>query len=233
VIIDYRKIEGNEYGFPPWLMAKLDCPSAGEGVHNWLWHAACALRHYVEIDKGIEIARVFMTRDENPPGEIARTFENAYSQEYHGLPAEASAYCAEEFPKNPAEVERIFRSYKKNPLKLLRDASNPIPDIVGVLDALYSDDDLICVGNAIYARGVKHGYTANTLQKKILVQADDLSNFSQIVPNPMLREWGYTRNGKESERSVDNAAILRTYAVTDFDFTLQGVFGGGHPKDHG
>jgi hypothetical protein len=110
---------------------------------------------------------------------------------------------------------------------MLKDASNPIPSLVGVLDALYDDDDFLCIGNANYDKRVnKCGYSSTTLKKKILVQADDLHTFAQIVPNPMRKEWGYTKTeGKESVRSVDNAAIDRTYAVTDFDMTLEGVFG--------
>ena len=41
----------------------------------------------------------------------------------------------------------------------------------------------------------------------------------------MRKWWGLTQSGDPSERSKENAAIDRKYAVTDFDFTLEGAFG--------
>ena len=67
MIIDYRQIHGNEYGFPQWLMEKLECPAAGEGVHIWIFRVGLSLRHYVEIDEAEDIVRSPMTREENPP----------------------------------------------------------------------------------------------------------------------------------------------------------------------
>jgi hypothetical protein len=229
VIINYQEIEGSEYGLPPWVMTKLEgCPAGGEGVHNWLWHIALALRHYVEIDEGVEIARVFMTRGENPAGEVINTFENAYATEYHGLPYEA--YGEEEYEPNPEAVERIYRSYKLSPLTLLKSVSHPIPDLPTIIDRLYFKRDFVCYGNAFYnKKGEKQGYNAITLLQVNLVTGyamETLYEYAQIVPNPMTAEEGCTKGGKTSARSIENAAVHRRYAVTDFDFTVEGAFGG-------
>jgi hypothetical protein len=112
VIINYREIEGNEYGFPPWLMEKLeDCPASGEGVHNWIYRVALSLRHYADVEDAMDIIKTYMTRDENPAGEVYRSVLNAYEAEYHGLPDEA--YRQDELPMNPLEVERIYRKWQE------------------------------------------------------------------------------------------------------------------------
>ena len=61
-------------------------------------------------------------------------------------------------------------------------------------------------------------------RRNLSVEIDDPWT-PQIVPNPMRGEKGHTQAGKESERSLENAALHRKYAVTDFDFTLAGAFG--------
>jgi hypothetical protein len=232
MIIDYQKIHGNEYGFPPWLMEKLVCPAAGEGVHRWIYRVGLSLRHYVyEARDAAEIVHAHITRAESPPGEIYSSLCNAYESEgdddfdYH------SWSPSDEQLRSPSFVKHIYDDCwdgKKTALQTLKECSNPIPDIKGILNRLYADEHYVCIGNAIIdSQGVKRGYSSTTLEKKYLVRADDLESFAQIVPNPMRKGWGYTKGGDPSERSKDNACADhdRKYAVTDFDFTLEGPFG--------
>jgi hypothetical protein len=228
MIIDYRKIHGNEYGFPEWLMEKLVCPASGDGVHIWIFRVGLSLRHYVEIDEAQDIVHEHMTRSESPPGEIYSSLCNAYEAEDDGFDHQRDWTPSDADLRSLSFVKHIYDSWKGKgtALQTLKDDSHPIPDIAGVLNRLYADEDYVCIGNAIIDKhGNKCGYSSTTLQKKYLVQADDLGSYAQIVPNPMRKEWGLTQSGDPSERSKDNAAIDRIYAVTDFDFTLEGAFG--------
>jgi hypothetical protein len=236
MIIDYRQIHGNEYGFPAWLMEKLDCPAAGEGVHIWIFRVGLSLKHYVGIDEAEEIVEEHMTREENPPGEIHASLVKAYASESDGSAGrdyeagEGRSVGERQLPdeklRNPALVWNIHNMWwqsKKPALQTLKEFSNPIPDRMGIINHLYSDGEWICVGKAlINDQGQKLGYTAYSVQKKASVEIDP---WSQIVPNPMRGEKGRTQAGRESERSLENAALHRKYAVTDFDFTLEGTFG--------
>jgi len=228
MIIDYVAIHGNEYGLPPWLMTKLEnCPASGEGVHRWIYTMGLSLRHYVEIDDACDIVHDYMTRSESPPGEIWHSLANAYEAESDGFDHQMDRTPTTEELRDPAKVERLYRSWKskKTAMQTLEAVSNPIPDIAGVLNRLYADGEWICVGTAnIDDRGKKWGYTAYSVQKSYAV-ANEPQLWSQIVPNPMRMEKGHTKQGKESERTLENAALLRKYAVTDFDFTLEGKFG--------
>jgi hypothetical protein len=236
MIINYREIHGNDYGFPTWLMEKLDCPAAGEGAHSWMYRAFLSLRHYVEIDEAVEIVRENMTRRESPEGEVRRSAENAYKTEYHGLPSEAKylglpreAYQTPllEDLRDPDAVERIYGNWKGKgtALQTLQAISYPIPVLTGILNRLYADKDWICVGAANFDdQGKMWGYTSHTVYKGWAVQNEPWC-WAQIVPNPMRAKTGLTKEGKESERSKENAALHRKYAVTDFDFTLKGKFG--------
>jgi hypothetical protein len=229
MIINYREIHGNEYGFPAWLMEKLECPASGDGVHIWIFRVGLSLRHYVDdIREAEEIVRPHMTREESPPGEIYSSLCNAYEAESDGFDHQRDGTPSDEYLRCPSLVKHIYDSWKgaKTALQTLKEVSNPIPDITGILNRLYNDEDYVCVGNAIIDQnGKKWGYSSTTLKKKYLVQADDLGSHAQIVPNPMRKEWGLTQKGDPSERSQENAAIDRKYAVTDFDFTLEGAFG--------
>lgn len=149
MIIDYREINGNPYGLPRWVMEKLEsCPAAGEGVHHWMYHIACALRHYVEMEEARPIIQEYMTRLESPD-EIANTLINVYSLEYSGLSEEyvdPYAVLKNESSKTPAEVERIYYAWKGAALETLKKVSNPIPDLEHILRGLYAATDWICVG---------------------------------------------------------------------------------------
>jgi hypothetical protein len=169
-----------------------------------------------------------MTRAESPPGEIWSSLSNAYEAESDGFDHAMDRTPSDANLRSPYFVKHIYDCWKgeKTAMQILKEVSNPIPDLTGILNRLYNDEDYVCVGNAIIDQnGKKCGYSSTTLQKKHLVQADDLESHAQIVPNPMRKEWGLTQSGDPSERSKDNAALDRKYAVADFDFTLGGPFG--------
>jgi len=47
------------------------CPASGEGVHKWLYYAACrCVEAGLTNDEAEEIIEDMMTRDPNPPSEI-------------------------------------------------------------------------------------------------------------------------------------------------------------------
>src|SRR5207248_9159084 len=54
------------------------CPRSGEGVHSWLFHAACrAVESGMKDEQAIEMIEAMMTRSPNPPSEIEDALKSA------------------------------------------------------------------------------------------------------------------------------------------------------------
>ena len=88
--------------------------------------------------------------------------------------------------------------------------ATPVPPLEKLIDQLYPGNPLICraTGNEAWAR---------TAPRESIRGVE--KEFEWIVPSPMRKETGYTKEGKPgSHRCRDNAGPRR-YIVIEFDFT--------------
>jgi hypothetical protein len=178
------------------------CPAEGEGVHRWLYYAACTLTDAgVPSDEAEEIIEKMMTRPPNPASEIEDALRSARGERKPG-------------PRwTPALPHRIAEVVKDGPL--LRDLVSRSPHLIHFgqdsrteeyVDALFPGDPWLCVGKTD-----SHFCTARRETWQGLLAGQSL-----IVPSPMSAEKGHTQLGKLSYHSEANTGTRR-FLVIEFD----------------
>jgi hypothetical protein len=128
---------------------------------------------------------------------------------YHLLPP--SSPPVSKWP--PRDLERIDQIVRNGPhFNDLRDLSpwyfddsrNHAEEIV---DLIFPGDPLLCVGLSAWKFATRRRE----------IWRGRLARFPLMVPNPMLRTSGFTREGKRSEHTLE-ATAARVYLVVEFDF---------------
>lgn len=179
------------------------CPASGEGVHTWLFHAAC---RFVEAGWSDEDAEpeieALMTRDPNPPSEIMDALRSARGERRRSTPRWS--------PVNPkAIIEAV-----KNGLTLSELVSrSPEPIQFGAqsrtelfIDTLFPGNPLLCVGKT------SSQFSTDTREEF----RGCLRMNSLIVPSPMSSQKGRTKRGKLSFHTESNTGPRR-FLIVEFD----------------
>jgi hypothetical protein len=178
------------------------CPESGEGVHNWIFHAACcAVEAGMSNEEAVEQIEQLMTRDPNPASEIEDALCSARGER---RPA----------PRwSPANTCVIAPILAKGISLLELVAESPRPIRFGdesrseeVIDALFPGDPLLCLG-----RASNDFYTDHREFWRGRVAERSL-----IVPSPMSSKTGLTKQGKQSFHCQDNTGPRR-FLVIEFD----------------
>lgn len=143
----------------------------------------------------------------------------------NAIRAALRANASEAVVRTPKVNEALVRSICANSTGVAASlsASSPVVNpheirTADVLDTLYDDDSLICVGfnksveDSVGARLVPVSTTAS---RKELGRGEGQYEF--IVPNPMSAPRGLTQDGRVSERCLANSASSWTYQVVEFD----------------
>jgi hypothetical protein len=178
------------------------CPTEGQGVHRWIYYAACAL-----TDAGLSredaeaIIEELMTRPPKPHSEVEDALRSARGERKPG-------------PRwTPALPNRIAEVAKAGPL--LRDLVSRSPQLIQpgqcskteeYIDALFPGDPWLCVGKTD-----SRFFTARRASWRGLLAQQAL-----IVPSPMSSEKGRTKQGKLSYHSENNTGARR-FLVVEFD----------------
>ena len=218
------------------------CPKAGGGVHNWLFRAARVLHHFYpnkrELALLLEKASANCGR-EVPEQEIIDAICNSASCAWNpGQPQTGTAGVVRTaaWPAYDRDLagsiwEDVSFAEHPRSLQLFDEVSlavrSPVcwPDVAcaaTILRLLHPGRDPLlcagvgtdCVGTGLLSewdRGVQ--MRARGLRQGP-VFLDDLQF---VVPNPMVAEQGYTKDGRESLRCRDNAARHRRFLVVEFD----------------
>jgi len=178
------------------------CPASGEGVHNWVFYAACSLIEAalsdVEAEAEIEAA---MTREPNPASEITDALRSARGDHSRSRPRWS--------PVNPAAIAEIVET-GPTLLELISRSPEPIQFVPQsraemFIDTLFPGNPLLCVGRK------NHFYTDTRETFRGHLHAREL-----IVPSPMSAQMGRTKQGKMSYRSESNTGTRR-FLVVEFD----------------
>ena len=195
------------------------CPTAGAGVHNWLFRTARVLHRFMPDER---IARELRHRADScgrtvPDKEITDAVAN--SERLSGKTRNARSSLryklkgkkiASKWPtKQEGKIREICASgfgladlYELSPLSLCNDSTNT----ECVVETLFPGNPWICVGET----------SARFDTRRRLDWKDKLSRLQLIVPNPMTKKTGLTQSKKPSTHCLDNTGP-RHYLVVEFD----------------
>jgi hypothetical protein len=179
------------------------CPGSGEGVHRWVFYAACTLVDVGFLNEQAEAEiEGLMTRAPNPPSEIIDALQSARGERRHSTPRWTLV--------NPAAIAEIVRT-GTTLLELVSRSPEPIHFCQQsrtelFIDTLFPGNPWLCVGKAS-----NQFYTT-----KREVWRGRLHEQSLIVPSPMSAQQGQTKQGKLSCHSEANTG-LRRFLIVEFD----------------
>jgi hypothetical protein len=189
------------------------CPRTGSGVHNWLFRAARKLHPYYSdkeaLEELLETAAYGCGR-EIPRREIRDAIANSEHCAYQTTNAHQARLTSQrEWPDvDERRLKEIINKgtgqadlRKASPIRI----AAPIPPCELVAD-LFPKDCLLCCGAAV-----------NQMFTKPADEWGSALNGCQfIVPSPMSAPIGTTKDGRPSQRCLDNTGPRR-FLVTEFD----------------
>jgi hypothetical protein len=217
---------------PPFLVELLDsCPTAGDGVHHWIFRVARHLLVHLDERASFELIRE-KARDCGRPlakleREIISQIQNALPRRWQPKYPAAFTHAAKlpdgsllsslppprAWPQADAQLitnqiedgRRLVDLIKGSPVKFDDAKASCTEEII---DLLFPGNPLLCVG--------KSHYLFATRRREIWRR--HLARFPFIVPNPMLDYVGRTAEGNWSEHTKEQTSSPRLYLVVEFDF---------------
>ena len=183
------------------------CPQKGEGVHSWIFHAACRCRECgVSPDGAVDIISGMLTREPTPWSEVADAVRSAYRTS--GV--DALTRSAERKPKWPSisQQDRAMCAAKNGGVARLVSLSPASAGIgldgsFSVLRRLFDGDPWLCCGLS--------NRKFNT--KRLSAWGPTLEHLRLIVPSPMTGPRGFAQAGHFSAHSLDNTGPRRFLVV--------------------
>jgi hypothetical protein len=171
------------------------CPTAGEGVHKWVYYAACrAVEAGMTDDQARELIEPLMTRPPNPPSEIEDALRSA-----RGERRGPGILWPE---RNDEQVEAIAESgmrvmdfWQVSPFEMQKGESRTEE----IIDILFPGNPWLCVGRSARLFGTQR-------REKLRGRLDRLA---LIVPSPMKSQTGLTKDGRTSFHSLNNTGPRR------------------------
>jgi len=198
---------------PPDTLGNLpQCPAAGEGVHRWLMEAAWACRKAgLTPDAAAQELEAGMTRGPNSRNEIEEAVRKAFDAQrviWHSrrnwlAPAKWPVANAEQIEAVAASGLGVPDLWEASPIRF----NGERPRTAEILERLFPGDPLLCAGSKF------NFFTMHLSQFN--AGADALE---QIVPSPMVSKWGRTKEGKESQHTLE-ATGPRRFLVIEGDGT--------------
>ncbi len=213
--------------FPPFLNAQLAaCPSAGSGVHRWLYSTARNLHAHLspesicqllkqksrtcgrrvsekEIQAAVESSARTAWQPKNVPTAVC--FESVDLISGSRIPAPAwPEPNLDAIREHVAKGFGLYDLWEASPVRW-DDEQSHAEDIA---DGTFPGDPLLCCGKA------KDTFATRRRE----CWRGHLARLPLICPNPMLDYKGRTQDGKLSEHSKA-ATAARIYLVIEFDFS--------------
>ena len=179
---------------PELLLNVKPCPPSGQGVHRFIFHAACrAIEAGMKDEQAIEIIEAMMTRSPNPPTEIEDALRSARGEQR--VPTvvwpSVNREQVEAITRANAETLDLWRSWRR-----VRSDESHTEEII---DRLFPGNPWLCVGRS----------NESFRTQKREDWRGQLANYSLIVPSPMIAETGLTKNGRLSQHSLANTGPRR------------------------
>ena len=194
-------------------------PTAGNGVHCWLFSVA---RHLHAHMGTLQMEKLLAEKVKGcgrhvPLSEIRDAIKNSANCAWSPTEHHPENGHAEREPKNPqpdfAAIYQIviggiglYDLWERSEIRF-GDAEGP-SQTEYVIDSIFPGDPLLCVG--------KSSSLFSTRRRSVL--RGHLSRLPLIVPNPMTKVTGTTKAGHRSEHTLDSTGP-RVWLVCEFDFT--------------
>jgi hypothetical protein len=184
------------------------CPTEGHGVHPWLFKTARSLHKHFSEEEIVDILCANLSC-QRPEREIRNAVVNAgrYARGEMGAPSQR--------PWPTVDYAMVHKIVVSCPVRLKdlssispMDLSTEGPRTEELLDVLFPDNPLLCLGRSVTACWTK--------PRKFWRGRE--SDFQFIVANPMTKETGLTTDGKVSQRCLDNTGP-RKFVVIEFDIS--------------
>jgi hypothetical protein len=190
-----------------------NCPREGNGVHSWLFKTALQLHRYFSEDKIFELLMENLSC-QRPEREICEAIANAgrYGRGEMSVGRQTLWPAVDYTTAHKIVVNCPVRLKDLSAISPV-DLSTEGPRTEEILDVLFPDNPLLCLGRSPSACWTRHREFWRGRE----------SGFQFIVPNPMLKERGVKTDGKESQRCLDNTGP-RKFVVIEFDITENGVW---------
>ena len=179
------------------------------GLHKYLFRYACMCADEeipsedcrIHLDQCVDNLRYHRYV---PPREITAAVTDAYRCVFEG-PSETTT----RFPDYDSSAANEIYQQWQTTIEDLREASieTPPTDPLEALQALFEPDELICIASRLEKPSI---VSYNRLQIGVACCRQFM------VPNPMKRKVGLTKDGKPSKRCTDNTGP-RKQIVCDFD----------------
>ena len=178
-------------------------PTTGDGIHNWLFHAARALHPY---RNEWEIADLLASAVTNcgrrvPQREVWDAVRNSKGARMPIIGRRAAFKETHEnkgWPsKNVEAIEALYADgpgladlWEMSPVRL----EDNKPHAEEIIDQLFPDNPLLCVG--------KYSWEFETRPRE--EWRGHMAAHQLIVPSPMAGKWGKTGVGRPSQHTKDN-----------------------------
>ena len=208
----YRKAS-DARELPPFLIDMINSPPrTGEGVHAWLFRVARNLHAHLPAGQIVQLLeeRTRQVGRAVSQKEIADAVRNSLEAAWNPNGANAATKPVSTWPSvNAEQRSAIIRDgggladlWECSPIRI-EDNDRHTEDIV---DALFPGNPLLCFGqsNSIFATKPREEWRGR------------LADLQLIVPSPMTSLMGLTKDGKQSEHSLNNTGPRR-FLVCEFD----------------
>lgn len=200
-------------GLPNWLQDMLaNCPTAGSGVHSWLFRTARQLlAHYpaTEVIKLLEQGSARCGRHV-PEREIVQAVQAAVGCAWQPKTCNYSIAPGRRWPAlNAEQREAIIRDglrladlWEVSPVRIDDSESHT----EAIIDSLYPGNPLLCCGKSSQEFDTKPRDRWR----------GELAGLQLIVPSPMSDVTGTTQDGRQSKHTLSNTGPRR-FLVVEFD----------------
>ena len=205
---------------PDWLQSEIDHPpTAGSGIHAWLFRCAKGLKAWRNAQQAYEILRTAANNCTRhvPDREIVDCLNNAQNhwQPEAGVPRSV-ILMGQQAPREKAHPEIDWETISAiakagGSIATLRAASPSSVTLSAddVIRELWHGDPLVCIAKA-------HPADAVTRRRSEWLK-EGIAQNALIVPSPMMAREGKRQDGKPSKRCLDNTGP-RWFLVVEFDF---------------
>ena len=197
-------------------------PRAGDGVHNWLFRVARQLHAHLPAGEIVALLETLAAKCGRhvSPKEIEDAVKNSsgYAWRPGGVSTSFKPAGASKWPeKNLERIEAICAEgyglvdlWEQSPVRL----EDNQPHTEEVIDRLFPENPLLCCGHS------KFRFDTRPREQ----WRGRLSQLQLIVPSPMAKVVGKTREGKDSRHTLE-ATGPRRFLVVECDFSIYALDG--------
>ena len=181
-------------------------PQRGEGLNLWLYRTARVLHPYRAEADIMQLLAAATSGQPVKPGEIERAVANSAATAWQPGKRAAQQPAPAWPPINAEQREAVTASglglvdlWEASPVRFADNAPHCEP----IVDALFPGNPLLCVGKSSHQFATRRRETWR----------GRLAEVQLIVPSPMSARIGRTKEGKESEHTLDNTGPRRFLVI--------------------